>query len=113
MKHTDFRKLQIATAGAFWASSIGLLAKAVYYMRAARRDEKGEFPLTAAMEWRSAAELFVPHTAASDYCWCQWERVMHLPRALAGAIGGAMVENAASSLQRGPSTFALALTEAA
>lgn len=113
MKHADFRQLQIATAGAFWASSIGLLARAVYYMRAARLDERREFPLTAAMEWRRAAELFAPDTVAADYCWCQWERVMHLPRRLAGAIGGAVETRPAMRHTSGTSTFAIASTAAA
>ena len=99
MKYSNSRKLRIATAGATWASSIGVLASAVYYMHAARRDEQRDFPLTAAMEWRKAAELFAPETVAADYFWRQWERVMHLPRRLAGAVGEAMVEASPQSMR--------------
>jgi hypothetical protein len=35
------------------------------------------------MEWRRAAELFECGSLAADYCWGQWERIMHLPRQLA------------------------------
>ena len=45
------------------------------------------FPYTAALEWSHAAELFGTTTLAADYCWRQWERIMQLPRRLAGPIG--------------------------
>jgi hypothetical protein len=57
------------------------------YCLAAQRDEKNGFPLTAAMEWRKAAELLAPITPISDRCWREWERIMRLPRRLAGPIG--------------------------
>jgi hypothetical protein len=60
------------------------LAKALHYIRAARRDERKGFPCTAAMEWRHATELFAPNARAVEYCWCEWERIMQLPRRLAG-----------------------------
>ena len=67
--------------------------QALCYYRAAQRDEKNGFPLTAAMEWRQAAELsrFVP--MARQCCWREWERIMHLPRRLASPLveGGVMV----------------------
>jgi hypothetical protein len=61
-------------------------AIAMRYCLAAERDEKNGFPLTAAMEWRKAAELLGPITPMSDRCWLEWERIMHLPRHLAGPI---------------------------
>jgi hypothetical protein len=59
---------------------------AVAYCRAAQRDEKNGYVLTAAMEWRKAACLFVLVPTAADLCWQQWERIMGLPRRLAGPI---------------------------
>jgi hypothetical protein len=63
---------------------VAILAEAFYCSRAARRDERNGFPHTAAMEWRNAAELLTPNTRAVEYCWREWERIMHLPRRLAG-----------------------------
>jgi hypothetical protein len=62
-------------------------AKALHCSRAARREERNGFPYTAAMKWRSAAELCAPDTRAVEYCWCEWERIMQLPRRLAGPAG--------------------------
>jgi len=62
-------------------------AIAMRYCLAAQQDEKNGFPFTAAMGWRKAAELFVPITSMSDRCWVEWERIMRLPRQLAGPIG--------------------------
>ena len=62
-------------------------AVAARYCLAAERDERNGFPLTAAMEWRKAAELLTPLAMASDRCWREWERIMRLPRRLAGPIG--------------------------
>jgi hypothetical protein len=56
------------------------------YCLAAQQDEKNGFPLTAAMEWRKAAELFAPVSLLSDRCWQQWERLMQLPRYFANPI---------------------------
>jgi hypothetical protein len=61
-------------------------ALAMRYCLAAQRDEMGGFPFTAAVEWRKAAELLGPITTMSDRCWLEWERIMRLPRHLAGAI---------------------------
>jgi len=63
---------------------MAILAEAFGCSRAARRDERNGFPHTAAMEWRNAAELFALNTRAVEYCWREWERIMHLPRRLAG-----------------------------
>jgi hypothetical protein len=62
-------------------------AIAARYCLAAQRDERNGFPLTAAMEWHKAAELLAPITPISDRCWREWERIMRLPRHLAGFIG--------------------------
>ena len=59
-------------------------AKAFHCSRAAQRDERDGLPYTAAMKWRNAAELFAPDARAVEYCWCEWERIMQLPRRLAG-----------------------------
>jgi hypothetical protein len=60
------------------------LAKAFYCRRDAQREERNGFKFTAALKWRNAAELFAPDTRAVEYCWHEWERIMHLPRRLAG-----------------------------
>jgi hypothetical protein len=62
------------------------LAKAFHCSRAAQREERNGFTYTAAMKWRNAAELFAPDTRAVEYCWHEWERIMHLPRRLAGPV---------------------------
>ena len=59
---------------------MAILAEAFHCNRAARRDERNGFPRTAAMEWRNAADLFAPNTRAVEYCWREWERIMHLPQ---------------------------------
>ncbi|MBV9087296.1 MAG: hypothetical protein JOY79_07420 [Acidobacteriaceae bacterium] len=61
-------------------------AVAMRYCVAAQRDEKNRFPLTAALEWRKAAEVVGPIGPMSDQCWIEWERIMRLPRHLAGPI---------------------------
>jgi hypothetical protein len=63
------------------------LTKAFHCTRAAKREERNGFKYTAAMEWRKAAELFAPNKRAVEYCWREWERIMGLPRQLAGPIG--------------------------
>ena len=60
------------------------LAKAFRCSRDAQREERHGFKYTAAMKWRSAAELFAPDARAVEYCWREWERIMQLPRRLAG-----------------------------
>jgi hypothetical protein len=77
---------------------VGSLVKVVaplhafQYCRAAQRDERNRFPMTAAMEWHKAAELFAPVAPElADRCWQEWERIVGMPRRLAGALGVALV----------------------
>jgi hypothetical protein len=65
-------------------SLLAVLVKAFHCRRAPGRDECDGLRYTAAMEWRNAVELFAPNTRAVEYCWRQWEGIMHLPRRLAG-----------------------------
>ena len=67
-------------------ANLAVFVKAVHYARTAQEDERNRFPYTAAMEWNHAADLFGTTTSAADYCWRQWERIMHLPRRLAGPL---------------------------
>jgi len=67
--------------GLRWTPNLG---KAFYCSRAAQKEERNGFKYTAAMKWRNAVELFAPDTRAVEYCWLQWERIMQLPRRLAG-----------------------------
>jgi hypothetical protein len=64
--------------------NLALFVKALQYVRTAQEDERNRFPYAAAMGWRHAAKLFGTNTPAADYCWQQWERIMQLPRRLAG-----------------------------
>jgi hypothetical protein len=59
---------------------------AVRYRRAAKRDERNGFLLTAAFEWRKAAELSAPIIPLAKNCWREWERIMHLSHRLADPI---------------------------
>ena len=63
------------------------LDKAFHCSHEAQREERNGFKYTAAMKWRSAAELFAQDARAAEYCWCKWERIMQLPRQLAGPAG--------------------------
>jgi hypothetical protein len=58
----------------------------IAYCCAARQDERDGYTITAALEWRWAAELMAPIPSAADRCWTQWERLMRLPRRMAGPI---------------------------
>jgi hypothetical protein len=87
MKCRHNYKSVIASAGALWFSNTAAVAKAVHYVRAAQKDERNGFRYTAAMEWQLAAGLFASNTLAAEYCWSQWERLVRLPRRLAGPIG--------------------------
>jgi hypothetical protein len=60
------------------------LAKAFHCSHDAQREERNGFKYTAAMKWRIAAELFAPDAQAVESCWCEWERIMQLPRRLSG-----------------------------
>ena len=76
--------------GLFPHAGILLTAKsnqqALAYCAAAEKDERSGFVLTAAFEWRLAAEAFAWDTDEADRCWMNWERLMGLPRALARLI---------------------------
>jgi hypothetical protein len=87
MKSCNKHNATIATLCAWLLSNIILRAKAFHYGHAAYRDEQNGFPYSAAMEWHKAAELFSPNTRAAEYSWRQWERIMRLPRRLAGPVG--------------------------
>jgi hypothetical protein len=87
MKSCNNPSLVIAAVAAQWFSMVAAIAKAVHYVRAAQKDARHGFPYTAAMEWQLAAGLFVSNTFAADYCWRQWERIVRIPRRLAGPIG--------------------------
>ena len=58
-------------------------AIAIAYCIAAGRDERTGYRLTAAFEWRKAAELLAIFPSMADHCWQQWERITNLPRRLA------------------------------
>jgi len=64
----------------------GTAPLAIRYCLAAQRDEQNGFPFTAAMEWQKAADLFVPIAPFADLCWREWERIVRLPRQMAGPI---------------------------
>jgi hypothetical protein len=61
--------------------------QALAYCASAEQDERAGFVMTAAFEWRRAAESFAWDTDSADRCWRNWERLMGLPRGLAVAIG--------------------------
>ena len=86
MKNRKAEKLAMTTIDVWWLRN-GALVKALHLRRAAQRDERHGLLYTAAIEWRHAAKLFAPNTLPSEYCWRQWERIMHLPRQLAGPVG--------------------------
>src|SRR6266496_2698725 len=65
------------------------LTHAIKYCRAAQKEEKNGFAYTAAVEWQKAAEFLSPFPSLADRCWQQWERIMRLPRRLAGPISDA------------------------
>jgi hypothetical protein len=76
------RRLQLQ-----WFWNIAGFVVALRFCKAAQLDETKGFPLTAAMEWRKAAELCLPMSRLAEGCWSEWERIMRLPRRLAGPIG--------------------------
>jgi hypothetical protein len=65
----------------------GTAPLAIRYCLAAQRDEQNGFPFTAAIEWQKAADLLVPIGLFADLCWRRWERIVRLPRQMAGPIG--------------------------
>jgi len=92
-----FRRLLAVAAG----STLG-----IGYCLAAQEDEKNGFPLTAAMEWRKAAELFAPISLFSNRCWREWERIMRLPRHLSEPISDP--KEIVLQYRAAPSTYAVA-----
>lgn len=82
---------------------------ALRYRRAAQRDENNGFPLTAAMEWRKAAELSSWITLLANRYWREWERIMQLSRCLAEPIGVASVGAIAVFQRSSPARVGLAL----
>ncbi len=80
-------KRTVVTISTQLLSALAVTGKALHYTCAAHKDERKGFPLTAAMEWRQAAEHFAANTVAAEYCWRQWQRIMRMPRELAGPIG--------------------------
>jgi len=93
-------KLSLAGLGACCLANVAVLTKALHYACAAQKDERNNFPYTAAMEWRLAAEFFGANTFAAEYCWRHWEAIMHLPHGLGEAIGDS--RKGAVSIQMGP-----------
>jgi hypothetical protein len=87
MTRRENHNLAIAAVGAWWLFNVVIPAKAFQYGCAAEHDERNGLPCTAAMRWRNAAELLAANPPFADYFWRQWERVMRLPRRLAGPIG--------------------------
>jgi hypothetical protein len=101
MKSYNGRNPAIAAIATWFLLNVVVPAKAFQYGCAADRDERKGLPYTAAMEWRKAAEL-TAETRAAEYCWRQWERIMHLPRRLAGPIGTSEVIAFASPVASAP-----------
>ena len=87
MKSWNRHNAAIAAVGAWWLLHIAGSVRTFHYVCAAERDERNGLPYTAAMEWRKAAELCATNTRAAEYSWRQWERIMQLPRRLAGPLG--------------------------
>ena len=86
MTSRNNHRLAMAAVSARCLAHIAALRKAVHYVCAAHRDEQNDFPYAAALEWRKAADLFGCDTPVAEYCWRQWERIVQLPRWLAGPI---------------------------
>ena len=82
---------------------------ALRYNRAARRDENNGAPFTAAMEWRKAAELSSWNSLLADRYWREWERIMRLPRHLAGPIGLEPAVTSTALHQHSSPSFELAM----
>jgi hypothetical protein len=60
-------------------------ALAVDQHRAARTSERRGYPMTAAFQWRKVASLMNDGDFA-ERCWCEWERLMYLPRRFSAPI---------------------------
>ena len=59
---------------------------AMRYCLAAQWNERNGSPFAAALQWRKAAEVVGAVAPMADWCWIEWERIMQLPRHLAGPI---------------------------
>jgi hypothetical protein len=86
MKSRKDHRLAFVSIGAWCLANLAAPVKVLHYGCLAQRDERQGFFHTAAMEWRKAAESVFPNTLAAEYCWRQWERIMRLPRQLAGPV---------------------------
>ena len=114
MKNRKHEKLIFAKRGGWWMRVAFVLAKALHYGRAAQRDERNGFPYTAAMEWRLAAELLASGSFPAEYCWRQWERLMHLPQRLAVPVSSSRhVMVPANPISPQPAMSQIPLTTAA
>ena len=87
MRGHQHQKQAVAAVAAEYITGIALTAEFVRYACSALQDEHRGFRYTAATQWRHAADLFGLNTLAAEYCWRQWERIMHLPRKFAVPIG--------------------------
>jgi len=75
-------------AAAALAATFSILrpVQAIQYCRAALRDERSGFSMTAAVQWRKAARLAGPIGPLAEHCWREWERIMNVPRSFAEAV---------------------------
>jgi hypothetical protein len=93
MKIVAKQNTRIARRMIDWRYALALISGlmiGIAYCHAAQRDERDGYTITAALEWRRAAELMAPVPTAADRCWLQWERIMHLPRRLAGPVSASL-----------------------
>jgi hypothetical protein len=90
MRSRHNHTLAIAAVSGRCLARIAVQQKAVHYACAAHGDERNDFPYAAATEWRKAAELFGSDTSVAEYCWRPWERIVQLPRRLAGPISDSL-----------------------
>ncbi len=86
MRRRDYHKFPVAAIRAWYFSNVAVVGVGIRYLRAAQRDERDGYGYTAAFEWRQAAEALVAYASTAEYCWRRWERLMRLPRQLAGPL---------------------------
>jgi hypothetical protein len=60
MKNRQHGRLVLAKIRGWWMRVAVVLANALYYGRAAQRDERSGFPYTSAMEWRQQLNSLNP-----------------------------------------------------